>query len=171
MTEAELPMAVAMALLVGVLGSAVGSFLNVVAHRVPRGLSVVNPPSACPDCGTGIRSRHNVPVVGWLVLRGRCYDCGSSISARYPLVEAGIAALFVLAALRFSDEPRLLPAYLAFAGIAGALALIDLDVRRLPNSIVLPSYPVLGVLLALDGDPRALMRAALGAAVLFGFYL
>jgi leader peptidase (prepilin peptidase)/N-methyltransferase len=169
--EAELPVVVAMALLVGVLGSAVGSFLNVVAHRVPRGLSVVNPPSACPDCGTGIRSRHNVPVVGWLVLRGRCYDCGSSISARYPLVEAGIAALFVLAALRFADAPRLLPAYLAFAGIGGALALIDLDVRRLPNSIVLPSYPVLGVLLALDGDARALLRAALGAALLFVFYL
>ena len=171
MIEAELPMVVAMALLVGVLGSAVGSFLNVVAHRVPRGQSVVNPPSACPDCGTGIRSRHNVPVVGWLVLRGRCYDCGSSISARYPLVEAGIATLFVLAALRFADEPRLLPAYLAFAGIGGALALIDLDVRRLPNSIVLPAYPVLGVLLALDGDAQALLRAALGAAVLFVFYL
>jgi leader peptidase (prepilin peptidase) / N-methyltransferase len=143
----------------------------VVAYRVPRGLSVVNPPSACPDCGTAIRSRHNVPVVGWLVLRGRCHDCGSSISARYPLVEAGIAVLFVLAAARFAAEPRLLPAYLAFAGIAGALALIDLDVRRLPNSIVLPSYPVLGVLLALDGDAHALLRAGLGAAVLFVLYL
>jgi leader peptidase (prepilin peptidase)/N-methyltransferase len=66
MTEAELPLVAAMALLFGVLGSAVGSFLNVVAHRVPRGLSVVSPPSACPDCGTGIRSRHNVPVVGAL---------------------------------------------------------------------------------------------------------
>jgi leader peptidase (prepilin peptidase) / N-methyltransferase len=170
-TEAELPMAVAIAVIVGLLGSAVGSFLNVVAHRVPKGLSVVNPPSACPDCGTEIRSRHNVPVLGWLVLRGRCYDCGSSISARYPLVEAGVAVLFVLAALRFADDLRLLPAYLAFAGIAGALALIDLDVRRLPNSIVLPSYPVLGVLLGIDGDPHALLRAALGAAVLFAFYL
>ncbi|WP_211222118.1 prepilin peptidase [Nocardioides halotolerans] len=171
MIEAELPVVVAMAILVGVLGSAVGSFLNVVAHRVPRGLSVVNPPSACPDCGTAIRSRHNLPVVGWLVLRGRCYDCGSAISVRYPLVEAGVAVLFVLAALRFGDEPRQLPAYLAFAGIAGALALIDLDVRRLPNSIVLPAYPVLGVLLALPGDASALLRAALGAALLFAIYL
>jgi len=86
-------------------------------------------------------------------------------------VEGGIAALFVLAALRLGHDPRLLPAYLSFAGIAGALALIDLDVRRLPNSIVLPSYPVLGALLALGGDPHALVRAALGAAVLFAFYL
>jgi len=170
-TEAELPMIAAMAVLVGVLGSAVGSFLNVVAHRVPRGLSVVNPPSACPDCGTPIRNRHNVPVLGWLVLRGRCYDCKAPISARYPLVEAGVAALFVLTGLRFAEEPRLLPAYLAFAGIGGALALIDLDVRRLPSSIVLPSYPVLGILLALDGDGGALLRAALGAAVLFVVYL
>jgi leader peptidase (prepilin peptidase)/N-methyltransferase len=170
MIEAELPMVVAMAVLVGLLGSAVGSFLNVVAHRVPSGASVVNPPSACPDCGSGIRSRHNVPVVGWLVLRGRCYDCGSAISARYPLVEAGIAALFVLTALRFGDEPRLLPAYLAFAGIAGALALIDLDVQRLPNAIVLPSYPVLAVLLAVGGDRGALQRSVLGAVVLFGFF-
>ncbi|HEX5088229.1 MAG TPA: prepilin peptidase [Nocardioides sp.] len=170
MTEAELPV-VSLALLVGVLGSAVGSFLNVVAHRVPRGESVVSPPSACPDCGTAIRPRHNVPVVGWLVLRGRCFDCRSPISARYPLVEAGVAVLFVLAALRFADQPRLLPAYLAFAGIAGALALIDLDVRRLPDSIVLPAYPVLCALLALDGDPHALLRAAIGGVVLFAFYL
>ena len=171
MTEAELPMVVAVAVLVGLLGSAVGSFLNVVAHRVPRGLSVVNPPSACPDCSTEIRNRHNVPLLGWLVLRGRCYDCRAPISARYPLVEAGVAVLFALAALRFADQPRLLPAYLTFAGVAGALALIDLDVRRLPNSIVLPSYPVLAVLLALGGDPQALARAAVGAAVLFVLYL
>ena len=88
------------------------------------------------------------------MLRGRCYDCRSPISPRYPLVEAGVAALFVLAALRFADQPRLLPAYLAFAGIGGALALIDLDVRRLPNSIVLPSYPLLGALLALVATAR-----------------
>ena len=170
MIEAELPMAVAFTLLAAALGSAIGSFLNVVAHRVPRGQSVVNPPSACPDCGSEIRSRHNVPVVGWLVLRGRCYDCRSPISARYPLVEAGTAVLFVLAAVRFGDQPWLVPAYLSFAAIAGALALIDLDVRRLPNSIVLPSYPVLAVLLAVGGDGGALQRAALGAAVLFGFF-
>lgn len=155
---------------VGLLGLSIGSFLNVVAHRVPRGESVVSPPSACPDCGTEIRPRHNVPVLGWLMLRGRCYDCGSAISARYPVVEAGTGVLFALTALRFGDDLRLLPAYLCFAAIGVVLAVIDLDTRRLPNAIVLPSYVVLGALLVLDGDLASLLRAAVGAAVLFGFF-
>lgn len=154
----------------GLLGLNIGSFLNVVAHRVPRGESVVSPPSACPDCGTEIRARHNVPVLGWLMLRGRCYDCGSAISARYPVVEAGTGVLFALTALRFGDDLRLLPAYLCFAAIGVVLAVIDLDTRRLPNAIVLPSYLVLGALLVLDGDLASLLRAAVGAAVLFGFF-
>lgn len=154
----------------GLLGLAIGSFLNVVAYRVPRGESVVSPPSACPRCGVEIRARHNVPVLGWLVLRGRCYDCAAPISARYPLVEAATGLLFALAGWRFADEPVLLAAYLLFAAVAIALALIDLDVRRLPNTIVLPAYPVLAVLLALAADPAALTRGALGAVVLFGFF-
>ena len=153
-----------------VLGLLIGSFLNVVVHRVPRGESVVSPPSACPSCGNPIRNRHNVPVLGWLVLRGRCHDCGAPISARYPLVEAGTGVLFALAGWRFVDQPLLLPAYLAFAAVAVALALIDLDVRRLPNAIVLPAYPVLAVLLSLDLDGSSLLRAAGGAALLFGFF-
>jgi leader peptidase (prepilin peptidase)/N-methyltransferase len=156
--------------LAGAFGLVIGSFLNVVVHRVPRGESVVSPPSACPRCGEPIRARHNVPVFGWLVLRGRCHDCGTAISARYPLVEAGTAALFALAGFRFADRPMLLSAYLAFAAIAVALALIDLDVHRLPNVIVLPSYPVLGVLLALGVGGDDLLRAATGAALLFGFF-
>ncbi|THI96546.1 prepilin peptidase [Nocardioides sp.] len=160
----------AVAALAGALGLAIGSFLNVVAHRLPRGESVVSPPSACPDCGTEIRARHNVPVLGWLVLRGRCYDCGAPISARYPLLEAGTGVLFVLTALRFGDELRLLPAYLAFAAIGVVLAVIDLDTRRLPNAIVLPSYVVLGALLAIGWDGESLLRAGLGAAILFGFF-
>jgi leader peptidase (prepilin peptidase)/N-methyltransferase len=154
-----------------VLGLLIGSFLNVVVHRVPRGESVVSPPSACPKCGSQIRNRHNVPVLGWLVLRGRCYDCRSPISARYPLIEAGTGVLFGLVGWRFADHPVLLPAYLSFAAIAVSLALIDLDVRRLPNAIVLPSYPVLAVLLALDVDGARLWRAAVGAALLWGFFL
>lgn len=157
--------------LAGLLGLAVGSFVNVVAHRVPRGESVVSPPSACPDCGTAIRARHNVPVVGWLVLRGRCYDCGLPISARYPVVEAATGLLFALVGWRFAGEPMLLAAYLAFAGVAVALALIDLDVHRLPNALVLPAYPVLAVLLALGLGTPALIRAAAGALLLFGFFL
>lgn len=154
----------------GLLGLAIGSFLNVVVHRVPRGASVVRPPSACPACGHPIRARHNVPVLGWLVLRGRCFDCAAPISPRYPLVELGTGVGFALVALRFSDDLGLLPAYLTFTALAVALALIDLDTRRLPNVIVLPSYAVLGALLVLDRDGGALLRAAAGAAVLFAFF-
>ena len=154
-----------------VLGLLVGSFLNVVVHRVPRGESVVSPPSACPRCGAQIRARHNVPVLGWLVLRGRCYDCGAGISVRYPLVESGTGALFALAGWQFADRPLLLGAYLAFAAVAVALALIDLDVHRLPNAIVLPAYPALAVLLTLGADAGSLLRAGLGAALLFVFFL
>lgn len=132
---------------------------------------MVSPPSACPRCGTAIRNRHNVPVIGWLILRGRCYDCGAQISVRYPLVEAGTAVLFGATALRFGDDLSALPAYLCFAAIGIALSLIDLEVRRLPNAIVLSAYPALAVLLAIDTDPPALLRGAIGAAALFVFYL
>ena len=160
----------ALAVWLGVLGLAIGSFLNVVVHRVPRGESVVRPASACPGCGAAIRSRHNVPVLGWLMLRGRCFDCGEPISVRYPLVEAGTGLLFALVTLRFADEPRLLPAYLTFAALGVALALIDLEHRRLPDVLTLPAYPVLAVLLLLDADPDALLRAAIGGGVLFALY-
>lgn len=153
-----------------VFGLVIGSFLNVVAHRVPIGQSVVNPPSACPECGTPIRNRHNIPVLGWLTLRGRCYDCGLPISPRYPLVEAGTGLLFALVALRFADRPLLLAAYLAFGALAVGLSLIDLDVHRLPNVMVLPSYPVLAVLLAVGAGGHDLLRAATGAVLLFGFF-
>jgi leader peptidase (prepilin peptidase) / N-methyltransferase len=154
-----------------VLGLLVGAFVNVVAHRVPRGESVVSPPSACPGCGHPIRAQHNVPVLGWLMLRGRCFDCGSAISARYSLGEGGTGALFALAGWRFAHEPVTLSAYLVFAAIAVALALIDLDIRRLPNAIVGPAYPVLVVLLALSADGGSLMRAVWGASGLFAFFL
>lgn len=165
------PTALVLTLVAGGLGLCVGSFLNVVAYRLPRGESVVRPPSACPHCGVEIRARHNVPVVGWLVLRGRCHTCTEPISARYPLVEAATGLLFAVAAWRFADDPAVLSAYLCFAAVAVALALIDLDVRRLPNAIVLPAYPVLAVLLAAGADVPALQRAATGALVLFAFFL
>lgn len=133
----------------------------------------MSPPSACPSCKAPIRNRHNLPVLGWLLLRGKCFDCREPISARYPLVEAGTGLVFALVALRLgADEEglRLLPAYLTFAAVGIALALIDLDVKRLPDQIVLPSYVVLGGLLAIGGDGGALLRAAEGAAILFAFF-
>jgi leader peptidase (prepilin peptidase)/N-methyltransferase len=163
--------------LVGLVGLAVGSFLNVVVWRVPRGESVVSPPSACPRCGTPIRARDNVPVLSWLLLRGRCRDCRAPIARRYPLVEAGTGLLFVAVTLGTGLEAPgvwLLPAYLYLAAISVALTLIDLDTHTLPNRIVLPSYPVVAVLLTLaswgTGDWAALLRAAIGGAVLWVFY-
>src|SRR6185295_5279397 len=111
--------------LAGLLGLLVGSFLNVVIHRVPRGESLWRPASHCPHCQAAIRPWHNVPVIGWLVLRGRCAGCRAPISARYPLVEAGTAALFVAVAARFGLTVEL-PAYLYLAAIAVALAVIDI---------------------------------------------
>lgn len=155
------------------LGLVVGSFLNVVVWRVPRGESVVAPPSHCPSCGHPVRVRDNVPVVSWLLLRGRCRDCGAAISSRYPLVELLTAALFALVAAHFGADPAL-PAYLYLGALGVALALIDLEVRRLPNALVLPSYPVvlllLGAAAAVERDAGSIARAVAGGAALFGLY-
>lgn len=166
------PLIVVMAL----LGLVIGSFLNVVISRVPVQASLSHPGSHCPQCGHGVRKRHNVPLVGWLVLRGRCADCKSSISVRYPLVELMTALLFVAVTLRIGDLQQLavLPAVLYFTAAGISLAVIDLDVGRLPNAIVYPSYPVLAVLLGIAAlgqqDGTALLRAGVGAALLFGIY-
>ncbi|MGX7680782.1 prepilin peptidase [Jatrophihabitans sp. DSM 45814] len=130
------------------LGLAIGSFLNVVIHRVPVAASLSSPPSHCPSCDHSIRTRHNVPVLGWLVLRGRCADCSVPISVRYPLVELGCGALFICVTVRLAALHQLaaLPAFLYFTAAAIALALIDIDWHRLPNTIVLPSYPILALL-------------------------
>lgn len=163
--------------LAGVFGLLVGSFLNVVIHRAPRGESLIRPPSHCPACGARVRERHNVPVVGWLVLRGRCADCHAPISVRYPAVELVTGLLFagLVAWLLGHNMDSVVPAMLYFAAAGIALALIDLDCRRLPNAIVLPSYPVLAVLLTVSAwwrhDWWALARAGIGGLALFGFFL
>jgi leader peptidase (prepilin peptidase)/N-methyltransferase len=165
-----------LAALCWVVGLVIGSFLNVVVWRVPRGESVVSPPSACPRCGKRIRSWDNVPVLSWVLLRGRCRDCAEPISARYPLVELGTGLLFaaLAAVLGWSWS---LPAVLYLAAVAVALALIDLDHQRLPDVLVLPSYLVGGALLALASwnpggasDWSALLRAAIGGVGLLLFY-
>jgi leader peptidase (prepilin peptidase)/N-methyltransferase len=157
----------------GVLGLLIGSFLNVVIWRVPRGESVVHPPSACPGCATPIRPRDNVPVLSWLLLRGRCRTCGNAISWRYPLVELTTSALFVTMAVSFGPDP-VLPAYLYLAAVGLALAVIDLDCKRLPDVLTLPSYPVAAALLglaALTGSTSgSLLRALLGGAAMYAVY-
>ncbi len=123
--------------LCALLGLAVGSFLNVVIYRVPKGQSVVSPRSACPACGTQLAERDNIPVVSWLLLRGRCRTCHEPISPRYPLVELGCAALFAGLAARFGYDWAL-PAYLVlFAGLL-ALSVIDVETLLLPKVIVWP---------------------------------
>jgi leader peptidase (prepilin peptidase)/N-methyltransferase len=159
--------------LVAVLGLAVGSFLNVVIHRVPRDESLLRPGSHCPLCQAAIRPRHNVPVLSWLALRGRCAACATRIPVRYPLVEIGTAALFVAVTARLGLTPAL-PAYLYLAAVGVALTMIDLDVLRLPDAIVLPSY-VVGTALLLpavvaDGDWWSGLRALAGMAVLWTLY-
>lgn len=174
--------------LVGALGLAIGSFLNVVVYRVPAGLSVVRPASACPQCGHEIRGRDNVPVLSWLLLRGRCRDCRTAISARYPAVEALTGLAFVLVGLW--AVPGILAAgsplavasgvvallgWLYLAAISVALAAIDLDTRRLPDAIVLPSYLVVGVLFTaaalLGGETERLLPMGVGALASVAFYL
>lgn len=155
------------------LGLLIGSFLNVVIWRVPRGESLVSPGSHCPECDRQIRPRDNVPVLSWLLLRGRCRDCDARISARYPLVELGTAIVFAILAARLGAQVALV-AFLYLGAIGVALTMIDIDTKRLPNAIVLPSYLVAGALLtlaaAVDGDWRSLLRAALGMAALYGLY-
>jgi leader peptidase (prepilin peptidase) / N-methyltransferase len=161
---------------VALLGLVIGSFLNVVVYRVPNGCSILSPGSHCPSCSQPIRRRHNIPILGWVVLRGRCADCRKRISVRYPMVELTTAILFVALAWRLSELHLLpaLPAYLYFASIGIALTLIDVDCRRLPNAIVLPSYPVVFALLAVaaawQNDWPALLRALFGTSALFGTY-
>ncbi|WP_345802273.1 prepilin peptidase [Microbacterium sp. AZCO] len=176
-------LSILLVVIAGVFGLAIGSFLNVVAYRVPAGISL-NRESRCPDCGEAIAPWQNVPVVSWFALRGRCAHCGGAISARYPAVEAATAASFAIItwAMLEAAGPSATPgaltaaiiAYLYFAAISMVLTLIDLDTHRLPNAIVLPSYLVAAVLLtlasALVGDWGAIVRAAAGMAILYAFY-
>lgn len=180
----------------GVLGLLIGSFLNVVVWRVPRGDSLL-PGSRCPGCDAAIRPWQNVPIVSWLILRGRCANCDGRISARYPLVELSTGVVFVLVACWWAfwgpmaagapwtpgTEGHMLGAaawwlalagYLWFAAAGIALTLIDLDHRRLPDTIVLPSTLVIVVLLSsaalLNGEWSRLVATLGGGAALFAFY-
>jgi len=166
-------LAVLGAVFCGILGLLIGSFLNVVAWRVPRGESIVHPPSACPHCGHRLSWWENIPLLSFALLRGRCRGCRERIAWRYPIVEAVTGIAFVLVFLKFGLVPEL-PAYLYFAAIAVVLSVIDIDLRRLPDSIVLPSYVVLGVLFTVaaivEGDPAQLARALLAGVALFGCY-
>jgi leader peptidase (prepilin peptidase) / N-methyltransferase len=157
------------AALAGAFGLIVGSFLNVVAYRLPRGESVVFPASHCPSCDTPIKPYDNVPVLSWLVLRGRCRSCHKSISARYPIVEAVTAALLVAVVLaEGADSDAWLG--LAFVILLVPVTLIDLDHRIIPNTLMLIGT-VVAVALVLLTDPGALTEHLIAAAAAGGFLL
>ncbi len=145
-----------------ILGLVVGSFLNVVIYRLPRKESLVRPGSHCPSCGRAVRWHDNVPVVGWLLLRRRCRDCGQAISVRYPLVEGITGVAFLFAFLRFGLDWRLLIAW-AFVAAMIAVAFIDYDHMIIPNRIVLPGALV-GVIASIAVDPQDWWKYLAGSA-------
>jgi leader peptidase (prepilin peptidase)/N-methyltransferase len=158
----------------GLFGLLIGSFLNVVIWRVPRNESIVAPPSHCPSCDTRLAARDNVPVLSWVLLRGKCRYCGVGISARYPAVELLTGLLFAAVGARFADEAWVLPAYLVFTAGLVALSVIDLDTFLLPNRVLYPvgfiSVPLLLAGSALEGEIGAFGRALGGGAAAFAVF-
>jgi len=150
-------------------GLLIGSFLNVVAHRLPRGQSLLRPRSRCPQCQTQLRAIDNVPVVSWVLLRGRCHHCGTSISARYPVVELVTAALYVAVVATQDDAVRIVLGLLLVTALV-PITLIDLELRLIPNLITGPAaLAAVVAIAALDSDflPEALIAAAAAGGFFF----
>ncbi|MGI8511131.1 MAG: prepilin peptidase [Solirubrobacteraceae bacterium] len=162
-------MLLGLAAVAGLAGLLVGSFLNVVIHRLPRGESLVTPRSRCPSCGAPVRARDNVPVLSWLALRGRCHACGERISRRYPLVEALTAALY-LAVVLVEGADRDVWLGLALVTVLIPVAFIDLDHRIIPNRIVGPGA-MLGIALVLALRPDDVVEHLVAGAAAGGFFL
>ena len=156
-------------IVVGIAGLLVGSFLNVVAYRLPRGESLAKPRSRCPSCETPIKPYDNIPVISWLLLRGRCRHCGHPISVRYPLVEASTAALYAAVA---ADKDTAVDLELGLILVTALvpIVLIDLEHRLIPNLITGPAAVaalIAGLALDLDGVPEQLIAGAAAG----GFFL
>src|SRR5919109_2248170 len=152
-------------------GLALGSFLNVVAARVPRRVSIVTPASACMECGTPIAWRDNIPLVSWLLLRGRCRHCGVRISALYPAVELATALLVAACVLDFGLSGRMVVAAL-FCAVLVAVTATDLTHRIIPNRIVVPAAAVILVAqTALEPSPQWVLGALAASGFLFAAVL
>jgi leader peptidase (prepilin peptidase)/N-methyltransferase len=148
-------------------GLALGSFLNVVAARVPRRASIVSPASACMDCGTPIGWRDNIPLVSWLLLRGRCRHCRAPISALYPAVEAVTALLLAACVLAFGLSARALVGAI-FCAVLVAVTATDVTHRIIPNRIVLPAFVVvLALQTAIAPSPEWVLGALAASGFLF----
>ena len=157
------------AVMVGALGTLLGSFLNVVAHRMPLHQSVVHPRSRCPHCETQIRSLDNVPVLSWLWLRGRCRSCATSIPARYPLVELGTGVLLAGVAVAAPDLASLLLG-IVLVLLLVPVTLIDIDHRIIPNRLMLIGAVAAPAIL-LGADPGALPEHLIAGLAAGGFLL
>jgi leader peptidase (prepilin peptidase) / N-methyltransferase len=157
----------------GALGATIGSFLNVVAYRLPRGESLVRPGSHCPGCGTAIKTYDNIPVIGWLLLRGRCRNCRTRISPRYPIVEA-LTALLAVAVVLVKHSAADIALGLTLIGILVPIALIDLEHRIIPNKVTLPAAVAalaIGLGLHRSGVTEQLIAAAAAGGFLLVFAL
>lgn len=164
----------AILLLALVAGLAIGSFLNVVIHRLPLGESVVSPRSRCPKCGHQISGIENVPVLSWIALRGKCRSCGAPISIRYPLIELATGLLYVAVVAAAWDEPERIALGLILVTALVPITAIDLEHRRIPNKITGPTAIALiiaGTALDLSGEPTRLMWAAIVALPFFALAL
>ena len=163
-------MTAVLAISAAVLGAIVGSFVNVVIYRLPRGESLVRPGSHCPGCGGAVRAYDNVPLISWAALRGRCRACRTRISVRYPVVEAATAGLFAAAAIRFGLIAEL-GAYLVLFAALVAVAAVDLEHYIVPRKIVymaaVLAAPFLVAQVVVGGDPRRLVDAAIAGAASF----
>ncbi len=161
-----MPLTLLLAIYAGLVGAAVGSFLNVCVYRWPEGLSVVRPPSRCPVCETRIRWRDNLPMLGWLMLRGRCRSCATPISPQYPLVEAITASLWVAAVLRHGASWQALSSALFFTILLG-IALTDARTYIIPDQFTLGGLAI-GLALAFAPGGITPQRAFVGAALGLG---
>jgi len=144
-----------------------GSFVTVVGYRVPRGESIVGPRSRCTTCGAQIAAYDNVPVFSWVVLRGRSRCCGERISARYPLTELALGALYAATVAVLWDDPTEVALGLVFVTVLVAITLTDLDRRVIPNKVLLVGA-IAGVAIAAVGDPSSLPERAIAAAAAGG---
>jgi leader peptidase (prepilin peptidase) / N-methyltransferase len=151
-------------------GTIAGSFVGVVAHRLPRGGSIMGPRSQCDSCGTQIAAYDNIPVLSWLLLGGRCRHCATRIPLRYPLIELALGAAFAATAIVLEDDPAELALGLVFVALLAAITLTDLERRLIPNAILLTGTAI-GVAILIATDPSSLAGRAAAAAGAGGLLL
>jgi leader peptidase (prepilin peptidase)/N-methyltransferase len=161
---------IAAALIALLFGLVIGSFLNVVIYRLPRRESLATPGSHCPSCGAGVKPYDNIPVVSWLLLRGKCRSCSAPISPRYPLVEALTGVLWAGVVLVAWDDAADIALGIALVTMLVPMTFIDLDTRLIPNRLLAP-FAVLAIGLGLALDPSGVPEQLIAAAAGGGFFL